>query len=71
MDEVIRVNRFRWWGHVTGMGHNRLTKRLMNSEEEGKRSHGRRSRWWSVSVQNDFQVLTSDEASMLALNRGS
>lgn len=73
IDEIVRVNRLRWWDHVTRMGHNRLPKRLMNAEAEGKRSRGKPMRRWLASVQNDFKLrgFTSDEASQLAPNRGS
>ncbi|XP_049852673.1 uncharacterized protein LOC126333149 [Schistocerca gregaria] len=73
IDAAVRMNRLRWWGHVTCMGEARLPKRLMGSAVEGRRSRGRPRRRYLHLVKNDFVVigLTSEEAPMLALNWGS
>ena len=73
IDGAVRANRLIWWGHVTRMGEARLPKRLVGSAVEGRRSRGRPRRRYLDSVRSDFEVigLTSEEASKLALNRGS
>ncbi|XP_067001635.2 LINE-1 retrotransposable element ORF2 protein isoform X1 [Anabrus simplex] len=72
MDEAVRINRLRWWGHVRRMEEDWLPRRIMDSVMEGKRSRGRPRRRWLDSVSNDLKIrgIELNETTTLIANRG-
>jgi hypothetical protein len=52
---MIRLRRMRWAGHVTRMGENKNTYRILVGKPEGKRPLGRPRRKWVDNIKMDLR----------------
>ena len=59
--EVIKINRLRWLGHVSGMADNRLPKKMFIWQgPHNKRPRGRPRITWKDEVYKDARRLDKD-----------
>ncbi|XP_031634412.1 uncharacterized protein LOC116347821, partial [Contarinia nasturtii] len=56
VDEVARMSRLRWFGHVQRMGELRLSKKILYADADGPRNRGRPRRRYLDSVKCDLDV---------------
>lgn len=62
VDELIRVRRLRWAGHVSRMPPDRITHKVAFSQlTEGCRPQQKPKKRWSDLIKNDLKLLTIDE----------
>ena len=54
---VIKSRRMRWAGHVTRMGEERGTYKVLVGKPEGKRPLGRPRRRWVDNIRMDLQEV--------------
>jgi hypothetical protein len=57
---MIKSRRMKWAGHVTRMGENRNTYRILIVKPEGKRPLGRPRRKWTDSLKMDLRAIGWD-----------
>lgn len=72
VEEVARVNRLRWFGHVHQMDDLRLPKRILVAEMPANRSRGRPRRRFIDSVKDDLStrdLVLNDELLNVVRNR--
>ena len=56
VEEAARVSRLRWFGHVQRVQSDRLPRRIMSEEVQGKRGRGRPRRRFLDSVRSDLEI---------------
>src|SRR6201996_4227983 len=56
VEEAARVSRLRWFGHKQRMQSDRLPRRIMSEEVQGKRCRGRPRRRFLDSVKSDLEI---------------
>jgi len=56
VEEVMRMRRLRWYGHVERKNDEDGVKRAMDLEVEGKRPRGRPRKTWKATVEEDMKV---------------
>jgi hypothetical protein len=55
--ETIRLNRFRWFGHVQRMEDNRIPKRVLNMNLGTKTLRGRPRNRWQDELREDGRIV--------------
>src|ERR1700761_5076535 len=55
-EEAARVSLLLWFGHVQRMQSDRLPRRIMSEEVQGKRGRGRPRRRFLDSVRSDLEI---------------
>ena len=68
---IVKSRRLRWAGHVTRMGNERGTWKLLVGKPEGKRQVGRQRMRWENNIKNDLREVdyTGDDWKSLAEDR--
>src|SRR6202000_1375176 len=56
VEEAARVSRLRWFGHVQRMQSDRLPRRIMSEEVQGKRGRCRPRRRFLDYVRSDLEI---------------
>jgi hypothetical protein len=59
--ETIRLNRFRWFGHVQRMEEHRIPKRVLYMNLEGTRLRGRPRSRWQDEIREDGRLVIGGE----------
>ena len=57
LEDVLRCNRLRWYGHVMRMEDDIWPKYIMNFDVNGKNPRGRPKKRWSENIQMDLRHL--------------
>ena len=68
----MRIQRWRYYGHVLRMGEERLPKQVLSWTPEGSRRRGRPKETWRRTMQRDIRTneLIDEDIESLAVNRG-
>ena len=72
LEETLRKNRLRWFGHVCRLDDSRLAKQVLKwVPKDGKRKRGRPRKNWRSTVEDDLEILdmTWEEAEEIAGDR--
>ena len=54
INEFIRTNRLRWFGHLYRRGENNILKKIYNFEQHGRRKRGRPKTTWKRVTEEDI-----------------
>ena len=58
LEETLRKNRLRWFGHVCRLDDSRLAKQVLKwVPKDGKRKRGRPRKNWRSTVEDDLEIL--------------
>ncbi len=58
LEEILRRNRLRWFGHVNRLDDSRLVKQVLRwVPKGGKRRRGRPRKNWRSTVEDDLEIL--------------
>ncbi|KAI8498339.1 hypothetical protein Bbelb_242830 [Branchiostoma belcheri] len=61
IQDTVRYNRLRWYGHLQRMDRDRWPKRILTLDVEGPNPRGRPRRKWYDNVREDFHHLNLDK----------
>ena len=67
IEDVVRYNRLRWFGHLQRMDEEKWPKKIINFEVNGSHPRGRPKKRWFDNIRNDLDKLRSSTS--LALDR--
>ena len=67
--KTIKINRLRWLGHVSRMEDERVPKKLLNGNPEGRGRAGRPRARWLDAVNSDIKILKIRDWKTLAADR--
>ncbi|KAF2894359.1 hypothetical protein ILUMI_11815 [Ignelater luminosus] len=62
---VIKVQRIHWLGHIMRLPQNRIPRRLLESEAEGRKRRGRSRTKWKAQVEEDAEKIRICNANSL------
>ncbi|KAI8516233.1 hypothetical protein Bbelb_048140 [Branchiostoma belcheri] len=69
IQEILRYNRLRWYGHVQRMDPQNWPRKVMTMPVEGQNPRGRPKKRWSDSIREEIKTLKLQKAN--PLDRGS